>query len=80
MCNRLFEDDIDDTTGHATTDWMKCTNEQGVVWCHAECLDKSGEEYVCNICYAISLPSVVYKVVVSPQNVIGIVLKGIVGC
>ena len=53
VCFGTYEDDIDDITGHVTTEWIQCTNEKCAVWCHADCLDTSDGDYVCTICQAI---------------------------
>ena len=53
VCFGTYEDDIDDITGHVTTEWIQCTNELCAVWSHADCLDTSDGDYVCNICQAI---------------------------
>ena len=53
VCFGTYEDDIDDITGHVTTEWIQCTNEMCAVWCHADCLDTSDGDYVCTICQAI---------------------------
>ena len=50
VCFGLYEEDIDDTTGTTTAEWIQCTNKECSVWCHVDCLEKVDGEYICTIC------------------------------
>ena len=46
-CFGLFEDDPD------SVEWIECTNESCKVWCHADCLERCDEAYVCVVCQTL---------------------------
>ena len=49
VCFGLYEDDPD------PAEWIQCTNKDGKVWSHAECLEMCEDAYVCVICEALLL-------------------------
>ena len=49
VCFGLYEDDPD------SAEWIQCTNEDCMVWSHAECLEMCEDAYVCIICEALLL-------------------------
>ena len=40
VCCGAYVDDVDDTTGEVTADWIQCTEDDCAAWSHVDCLDQ----------------------------------------